>query len=272
MDMFIEERHQAILQAIAQNGRISIGEIRQIYGVSADSARRDLRILEEKGLLKRTHGGAIPAAKVDQRPPRCRDCTDMPVLDNYDAIAQRAAALVREGEVVYLTSGSLGFLMLRHLPRDVPYTLVVNSAAMADALKYWDNVTVYVVGGRMRMHGTASMVDSLATAFVRNLQFDRCFMTGAGVDAAFGLSNGTDETATFQRAVLEHSRQSVLLLPGSKVGVKAFVKVCDVARFDLLITDWDALEEQLAAIEEKGVETVVAERPPETTRQGETKE
>jgi len=58
--MFIEERHRAILDHIQQHGRISIGDIQELYGVSNDSARRDLRILEEKGLLKRTHGGAIP--------------------------------------------------------------------------------------------------------------------------------------------------------------------------------------------------------------------
>ena len=62
--MFIEERHQAILDLISENGRISIGEIVEKFEVSIDSARRDLRLLEEKGLLKRTHGGAIPLRQI----------------------------------------------------------------------------------------------------------------------------------------------------------------------------------------------------------------
>ena len=258
--MFIEERHQAILQVIQEKGRISIGEIQEQYGVSVDSARRDLRLLEEQGLLKRTHGGAIPLTQVNNIPPRQRDYVNMEPSDNYAAIARRAASLVREKDCVYLTSGSLGFIMLKYLPRDIEYTLVVNSVTLANELKYWDNVTVYIVGGKMRMHGTTSLVDSFATAFVRNMHFDLCLMTGAGCDASFGFSNGTDETATFQRAVIENSRKKVLMLPSAKVGFRAFIKVCDTEKFDTLITDWDAVEDELAKIQELGVEIIVAEK------------
>ncbi|HWQ57957.1 MAG TPA: DeoR/GlpR family DNA-binding transcription regulator [Clostridia bacterium] len=259
--MFMEERHREILQAIADRGRISIAEIQERFDVSPDSARRDLRILEEKGLLKRTHGGAIPARQVDARPPRHRDMKDMEVYENYGAIAKKAAEYVAPNDVIYLTSGSVGFLMLRHLPKDIPYTIVVNSVTLAEELKYWDNVEVYVAGGKMRMHGTTSLVDSFATAFVRNLRFDKCFMTGAGLSARFGFSNGTDETATFQRAVIDNSRKSILLMPNQKIAFDAFIKVCDADRFDLLITDWDAVEDELKKIEELGVEVVVVEKP-----------
>jgi len=258
--MFIEERHQAILQTIQEQGRISIGEIQEQYGVSVDSARRDLRLLEEQGLLKRTHGGAIPLTQVNNLPPRHRDYIDKEPTEDYSAIAKRAAALVREKDCVYLTSGSLGFFMLKYLPKDISYTLVVNSVALADRLKFWDNVTVYITGGKMRMHSMGSLVDSLATAFVRNMHFDLCLMTGAGCDAIFGFSNGTDETATFQRAVIENSRKKVLMLPSAKIGFRAFIKVCDAGKFDTLITDWDAVEDELAKIEELGVEVIVADK------------
>jgi DeoR/GlpR family transcriptional regulator of sugar metabolism len=255
--MFIEERHHAILEIIQSEGRVSIGDIQQRFGVSVDSARRDLRLMEERGLLKRTHGGAIPAQQVNVLPPRHREFTEETIRENYAAIAKRGAELVRENDVVYVNSGSTGFIALRYLPRNFPYTLVVNSASLANELKFWDNVTVYVVGGKMRMHSTASIVDSFATAFVKNMHFDLSLMTGAGYDAEFGLSNGTDETAAFQRAVIDNTRRNVLLLPGHKIGVRAFIKVCGAERFDTLITDWDAVEDELSKIEEKGVEVVV---------------
>jgi Transcriptional regulators of sugar metabolism len=62
--MFIEERHKAILDMLSQNNRISVEEITENFGISVESARRDLRILEEKGLLKKTHGGAIPTHQI----------------------------------------------------------------------------------------------------------------------------------------------------------------------------------------------------------------
>jgi DeoR/GlpR family transcriptional regulator of sugar metabolism len=258
--MFIEERHQAILDVIKENGRISIGEIQERFDVSVDSARRDLRLLEERGMLKRTHGGAIPIAQVNSCPPRHRDVKDMEPWPNYAAIAKKGASYIKANDVVYLTSGSVGFIMLKYLPKNIPFTLVLNSVSLADELKFWNNVTVYIVGGKMRMHSTTSLVDSFATAFVKNMHFDLCLMTGAGIEASFGMSNNTDETATFQRAVIENSRQRILLMANQKVGFKAFIKVCDANRFDLLITDWDAVEDELSKIEETGVKVVVVEK------------
>ena len=110
------------------------------------------------------------------------------------------------------------------------------------------------------MRPSGSLVDSLANAFVSRMHFDLCFLTGAGLTAGFGLSNGTDETAAFQRTVLQNSRRKCLLMPGAKIGADSFIKVCDMDAFDLLITDWDCVEEQLAAIEEKGVEVIVVEK------------
>ena len=258
--MFIEERHQAILQRLQEKGRISIGDIQEEFAVSVDSARRDLRLLEEQGLLKRTHGGAIPLLQVGSMPPRYRDMKSMEIYDNYAAIAKKAAECIIENDIVYLTSGSLGFIMLKYLRRDIKYTLVINSVSLAEELKYRDNVTVYVTGGKMRMHGTSSLVDSMATAFVKNMCFDICLMTGGGYDAAFGFSNGTDETATFQRAVIENSRRKILMMPNQKVGARAFIKVCDANQFDTLITDWDAVEDELAKIEDAGVSVVVVQK------------
>lgn len=258
--MFIDERHREILKIVNENGRISIGEIQDKFEVSVDSARRDLRILEEKGLLKRTHGGAIPVMQVGLCPPRNRDMKNMKIFDNYDAIAKKGAEFIKENDIVYLTSGSVAFIMLKYLPRNIKYTLVVNSVTLAEELKYWENITLYIVGGKVRQNGTASLVDSLATSFVKNIHFDLSLMTAGGYDASFGLSNGTDETATFQRAVIENTRKNILLMPNQKIGFKAFLKVCDANKFHTLITDWDALEEELIKIQETGVDVIVVEK------------
>lgn len=95
--------------------------------------------------------------------------------------------------------------------------------------------------------------------FVSRLHFDLCFITGSGLTADFGLSNGTDETASFQRTVIKNSRKKYLLIPSSKIGVDSFIKVCSADVFDRIITDWDCVENQISAIEEKGVEITVVE-------------
>lgn len=257
--MFIEERHQEISEIINTNGKITIGEITSKYGISDESARRDLRMLEQKGVCKRTHGGAIAAGQVSVRPPVNRDFETMPVFDNYKEIARAAADQIRENDTVYLTGGSFGYIMVSFLPRDIHYTVIVNSVDIGKALRSFDNIEVYISGGKMRQSG--ALVDSLATEFVSRLHFDLCFLTGAGLTADFGLSNGTDETAAFQRTVIKNSRKKCLLIPGAKVGVDSFIKVCDADIFDSIITDWDCVEEQILAMEEKGVEITIVEEP-----------
>ena len=255
--MFIEERHQEITDMIRQNGKITVAQITEKYGISDESARRDLRILEQKGLCKRTHGGAIVIVQVSVRPPVNRDFSAMPIFDNYREIARAAAAKIREHDIVYLTGGSFGHILVSFLPKDIRYTVVVNSVDMGKELRSFENIDVYVAGGKMRQSG--SLVDSLATAFVSRMHFDLCFITGGGLTAEFGLSNGTDETAAFQRAVIKNSRRKYLLIPSSKIGTNAFIRVCDVDVFDEVITDWDCVEDQIAAIEEKGVQVTVVE-------------
>ena len=89
--MFIEERHQEIIDIIKEKGKITVAEIKEKYGISDESARRDLRLLEQNGFCKRTHGGAISLKQVSVRPPVDRDYKGMTVFDNYREISIEAA-------------------------------------------------------------------------------------------------------------------------------------------------------------------------------------
>ncbi len=258
--MLMEERQLKIAELIEKKGHITIAELTTLFDISHESARRDLRILESKGLCKRTHGGALKPMPVGFLPPRDRNFDEMPVFENYAQIAKQAVTHIKENQVVYLTGGSFGFHMCHYLPRDIHYTLVVNSIDLANRLRHLTNADLYVAGGKMRQ--STSVVDSMATDFVSRMHFDLCFITGGGLTAEFGLSNGTDETAAFQRKVIENSRKKVLLLPSQKIGTNAFIKVCDAEKFDRLITDWDCVEEEITKIEEKGVEVTIVEPNP----------
>lgn len=257
--MFMEERHQTISDIINTNGKITIVEITKRFGISDESARRDLRLLEQKGVCKRTHGGAIVLSQVSVIPPLNRQYENMPIFDNYKVIAEIAVTKINENDIVYLTSGSFGYIVISILPKNIHFTVVVNSVDFAKELRNFENIDVYIAGGKMRKSG--SVVDTFATEFVSKLHFDICFITGSGLTADFGLSNGSDETATFQRTVIKNSRMKCLLMPSSKIGVNSFVKVCDADIFDTVITDWDCAEEQISALEDTGVKVIVAGEP-----------
>lgn len=255
----MEQRLTELARLIAERGSLTTAEIVEQYGISSESARRDLRMLEQRGLCKRTHGGAVIPQQVNILPPADRDYAQMPVFPNYREIARLASQELHENDVVYLTSGSLGYLMLPFIPKEKHFTLVVNSVEVARELRAFPNADVYVMGGKMRR--SASIVDSMAQEMVSRFHFDVCLLTGGGLTAAFGLSNGTPETAAFQRTVLANSRRRILLMPSGKIGVDSLIKVCDADAFDTLITDWDCPEEELTALSERSVRVVTAQEP-----------
>lgn len=255
--MFREDRLAWIKEKIISNEKITVEEICQEYGISEESARRDLRLLDKEGVCHRTRGGAIAKGQVSVRPPLDRDFSKMQIFDNYRDIAKKAVSMIKENDTVYITGGSFGYIMTTMLPRDIHFTVIVNSIDVAKEMRQFENIDVYVAGGKMRQSG--SLTDSLASEFVSRIHCDICFITGSGLTADFGLTNGTDETATFQRTVMKNSRKKCLLIPGKKIGENSFIKVCDVENFDCIITDGECDEEELKALGELGVEILVTE-------------
>lgn len=256
--MFMEERHAAILKLLAEQGRISNAQIQDLFQISYDSAKRDLRILEEKGLLKRTHGGAIPARRVganclkDLAPDeRVRE-----VKENYLAVAKTAVQEIAENDVVYITNASVGFLMAQNMG-DVPCTVVTNSLAIAEELRKKENITVLLAGGEMQKNGC--FYDSFALSLINRLRFDKCFVTSACISAKFGLSVQKSRSLALTNAVICNSKTVYGLYPVEKIGFDSVISICPASKLHCLITDSEASEDDLAQFEEMGIRIKTAE-------------
>lgn len=260
--MFIEERHQAILDTIARNGSITTGEIQEKYGVSYDSAKRDLRILEEKELLKRTHGGAIPLRKIGWD----GDCSDLTsqervgenIKENYLAIAKRAVSLIEEKDVIWLPGASIGYLMAKNMPPELHCTAATNSITIADALRGHENITVLLTGGEVQKNGCS--YDAFTTHMIRRLHFDKCFMTSACISPSFGLSIQRTRNLELTKAVLDGSQSVIGLYPTEKIGHDSIVSICPADTLDILVTDWNASEEDLRGFDELGIQIEIVEQ------------
>ncbi|MDR1628767.1 MAG: DeoR/GlpR family DNA-binding transcription regulator [Oscillospiraceae bacterium] len=257
--MFIEERHQAILGILSEQGRISIGEIQEQFGVSVDSARRDLRLMEEQGLLKRTHGGAIPLLQVATgKPPKTTPKDIVEIKENYLAVAQRAVSEICMNDVVFIISATVGYFMLQNLPEHLRIRIVTNSIVLAEELRTRDNISVILLGGEMDQKGNC--YDGFAVNMIRELRFDKCFLTAACISAEFGLSIQHSSAKAFWNAVIDSSKKAYGLFPTEKIGIDSIVSICPASRLDTLITDWDAPEEELKKFDELGIEVVVVEK------------
>jgi len=258
-NMFIEERHQAILAWLNEKGSITTNDIQEQFGVSYDSAKRDLRLLEEKGLLKRTHGGALPIHQVAFGRPAKQTIKDMPaVRANYYAIALKAVSMLKNNDVIFLSSATVCYFMAQNIPDHIKIRVVTNSIVIAEELRVKDNVSVILLGGEMDHKGNC--YDAIAVETVNRFRFDKCFITSASVSAEFGLSIQRTAAISFFNAVIDNSRQTIGLFPKEKIGFESIVSICPAERMDIMITDWDAAEEDLKQFDEKGIEIVVVEK------------
>lgn len=257
--MFIEERHQAILTWLNEKGSITTSDIQEQFGISYDSAKRDLRILEEKGLLKRTHGGALPLHQIALGRPEKQTIRDIvSVKDNYYSIALKAVSMIKNNDVVFLASATVCFFMAQNIPDNLRIRVVTNSIVIAEELRAKDNVSVILLGGEMDNKGNC--YDSIAIETIKRLRFDKCFITSAFISAEFGLSIQRTSAISFFNAVIDSSKQTIGLYPKEKIGFDSIVSICPVDRINIMVTDWDAAEEDLKLFDEKGIEIVVVEK------------
>jgi Transcriptional regulators of sugar metabolism len=259
--MFIEERHQAILDMLNKNGSITAGDIQENFSVSYDSAKRDLRILEEKGLLKRTHGGAIQIKKVGYG-GECHDLSAkervVSVKENYLEIAKKAVKMIEPKDVIYITGASIGYLMTQNMPADLCCTVVTSSISIAEDLRRFENITVIVTGGEMAHNG--SFYDAFTIEMINRLRFDKCFITSACISPKFGLSIQKSRNIGVINAVINNSKVKIGLYPTEKIGFDSIVSICPANKLDVLITDWDASEEELSFFDDQEIEVIVVEK------------
>lgn len=252
--LFAEERREKILALLQQEKRVLAKDLAELFQISVDSIRRDLTIMEEQGLLKKTHGGAIPLTKVRQapQPPEVRYGEG---TAQGNAIAKLAVSYIRENDTVFIGSGANSFLLLRHLPERMPLTIMTNSMRVADVLRERDWIDTYLIGGRVKQSG--NITDVLANEYVRQFKFDISFVTGGGISEN-GIYVATPEVAAFGRAVMAVSRRSIGITTHQALGSDGFAKAGSVQDLDLLITDWDADPEAIERIRALGVKVIVA--------------
>lgn len=263
VNMFIEERHRAILTWLKEKGSITNGDIQEQFGISYDSAKRDLRILEEKGLLKRTHGGALPLHQVAIGRPARKTVKDIETIkDNYLLIALKAVSMIKDNDVIFLASATVCYFMAQNLPSNIRIRAVTNSIVIAEELRTKDNVSVILLGGEMDDKGNC--YDAIAVETVNRLRFDKCFITSAFISAEFGLSIQKTAAISFFSAVINSAKQTIGLFPKEKVGFDSIVSICPAERLDIMITDWDASEDDLKLFDEKGIEIMIVEKERES--------
>ncbi|MET9504111.1 DeoR/GlpR family DNA-binding transcription regulator [Streptomyces sp. NPDC006259] len=253
--MYAPERQQEILRLARDGGRVDVLSLAEEFQVTAETIRRDLKALDRAGLVRRVHGGAIPAGRLDFEPDLAeRESTS---ADEKDRIAKAALTeLPAEGTMI-LDAGTTVARLAAALPLEADLTVVTHSLPIAARLADHPGMQLHLIGGRVR-HRTRAAVDAWALRAYGEIRADILFVAANGFSAEHGLTTPDLAEAAVKRAAMAAARRVVLLADSAKHGQEHFARFGDLGDVDLLITDSGLSPDDAAAIERGGTEVVRA--------------
>lgn len=255
--MYAEERQQAIASHVLSKGRASVAELAQAYDVTTETVRRDLAVLDKVGLVRRVHGGAVPARALHlvESGVGEREGTR---ADHKDAIAAAAVDYFPvTGGSVLLDAGTTTARIAAQLPADRELVVVTNSVPIAARLAGVPSVSLQLLGGRVRGL-TQAAVGEQVLRVLDTLRVDMAFIGTNALSVGHGLSTPDSEEAAVKRAMVQCANYVVVAADSSKVGREEFVSFAPLNSVDTLITDSEISDDDRDELIRHGVEVVTA--------------
>ena len=229
------ERRRVILDCVRSVGQVEVTELAARCHVAAETVRRDLKVLEDTGLVRRTHGGAYPVESA-------RFEASLAVRSNHlvpekRRIARTTATLLTGVETLFIDDGFTQQLVAKELlGLDREVTVVTGSLGVATVLAPAEAVSVIVLGGRVRDR-TLGTVDHWAVDMLADLVVDLAIMGANGISLDRGLTTPDPAVAAVKRRAVQVSSRRVFVGVSTKFGVSSFSRFADVTDFETLITD-----------------------------------
>jgi DeoR/GlpR family transcriptional regulator of sugar metabolism len=248
------ERHQAIIDLLHKNDSVQVTELVVLLDVSEMTIRRDLDVLERKGLLRRIHGGAISNHGRSYEPPFLIRTTEQ--TEEKSRIGRAAAALIQKGDSVMLDVGTTTLEIARNLTGQQNLTVVTSCFQIAASLAEHPGIRLILTGGIMRQ-AELSLVGHLAVRTVRDFYVDKFFMGAAGVDLEAGFTEFNLEDTLVKQAMLRSAKDITAVVDSSKFGQVAFTAIAPLRAVNRIITD-SGLSPQLSReIQRMGIELIL---------------
>lgn len=250
-----ETRHDRILSLLEAEGAVRVTALARELGVTDETIRRDLDLLSQKGVLRRTHGGALRGEVLSVDPAlTVRRQTN---AHAKQAIATHAMRLLSDkaffeshDRVLALDASSSAIELARRLP-DCSMTVLTNGIETARALASHTNVRVFVTGGEYDS-ASACFVGPIAHTIFKQFAVDAACISCRAVDAERGCSESEPSHAAYKRAMVDAAEQVMLLIDSSKVGCRAVSFFLGLQEIDEIVTNASLSDERYAFLERSG--------------------
>jgi DeoR family transcriptional regulator, aga operon transcriptional repressor len=252
------ERLAALLAQLVADGRLDVDEAAERHQVSPATVRRDLDYLADQQLLSRTHGGAVPNTTSYDLPLRFKASSRGAAKQR---IARRAVEMLWPGCTCAMNGGTTTVEIARAIPGvealHEGLTVVTNAVNLAAELTVRPFIKIVVSGGVARPQ-TYELVGPIAADTLGRLAPDLCFLGATGVDAVAGVTSDDEGEAAVNRVMVQQAKRTVVVADAHKLGRVGFARICEVTEVAAVLTDRSAAPETVAALEERGVEVLLA--------------
>lgn len=244
-------RKKEIISLLEMEGSVQVADLAETLGVSKVTIRSDLDEMSQRGLLVRTHGGAITAER--QGSSRFISVTINEFADEKKAIAQIASSFIKDGQSIIIDNGSTT-VHVAPFVRDMPITVTTSSLLVVEELMHAEKVDLLMAGGILR-RPSMGLMGNYTKEFFRQIHADWCFLGASGYSAAHGIFCTNLIEADSKQTMIKSASKVCLLADSSKMERLSLAKVCGWDAIDYLITDAIDAEVRLS-LEAQGVKVL----------------
>ncbi|WP_262246387.1 DeoR/GlpR family DNA-binding transcription regulator [Parapedobacter soli] len=251
----ITKRHQFILERLKKKGQITIPELIDQTKVSGVTIRKDLKFLEDKGLIFITRGGASLTNPYTIDRPILEKATIN--AEQKKKIAKAAVKLIGQNDAIIIGSGTTAFELAHYLHPAKPLTVITPAIKVTMELCNRTNVEVLQLGGIIRIN-SSSVAGSYAEYMLDRVSCGVLFIGVDGIDLDFGFSISNLTEANINQKMINASQVVVVLADSSKFGKRGIGKICELEQVQYIITDTGVSETTVKELEERGLKVIVA--------------
>lgn len=252
----ITDRHQLILKKLKENGYVNVQELSTEMNVSDVTIRKDLKLLEDKNLLFRTHGGgSIKNPYANDRPVNEKEQI---FREEKQKIAQEAAKLIGQNDSIIIASGTTVLALARCINPPSHLTVITSALNVALELSHRPNVEVLQLGGQLRQN-SSSVAGPYAEELLRDVTCGVLFLGVDGIDMETGLTTTSLMEARLNQKMMEAAQVTVILADSSKFGRRGLGKICSIDKIQHIITDSGIPDSMKRMLEESGIKVTIVD-------------
>jgi DeoR/GlpR family transcriptional regulator of sugar metabolism len=250
------ERRRTIADRIRRQSSVRLKELSELFRVSDSTIRRDLEHLERQGLLKRTYGGAVLVKGQADTDGTARGSATSP-SNQAIQIGAAAAALVAQGETVYLGAGALALTVAHQLADRTEITVITNSLDIAAYLARQSTLSVILTGGQLERQAGA-LVGHVAELALQELRADRAILDVAGISVPDGITGESLSTAQFTRTVIDRMPEVIVIADQHKWGRVGPAYLAPLESIDRIVTSQHAPPAMIWDLSQLGIQIIQA--------------